>query len=123
MRPSGTPSSVPQCFPCLLNDWIIGTLVPVEIVDGGSRQVRTPLATDPRGVFENRGQELVFMAVIACLAAQPAMGRLHEQGHGIGPPDRRCESPLETARRLSPLKAASHAIDSSWSRESLPGAA
>src|SRR5205809_3090640 len=74
-----------QGLPRLVHDRIVGALVPVEIVDGSSQEVRTPLATDPPGVFQNRGQELVFVAVIARLAAQPAMGGLYELGNDFGP--------------------------------------
>src|SRR5690349_21124419 len=58
------PSDVSQRLSNLPDDGIIGALVAVEIVNGGSQKVRTPLGADPAGVFENRRQELVFVAVV-----------------------------------------------------------
>ena len=52
----------------------------------------TLFRTDPADIFENGGQEFIFVSVVACLAAQPAMGRLHEQRHGGWPLTRQREN-------------------------------
>src|SRR5438876_3818915 len=69
----------PQRFPHLLNDRVIRAPLAMEIVHRGGQKMRTPLRTDPANIFEYRGQELVFVGVVACFATQPAVGCLHEQ--------------------------------------------
>src|SRR2546429_473007 len=67
LSPIGTNAASALVLQRLLNllaDWVIGRLLAVEVVDRGGKQVRLPRRTDTRRVFENRGQELVFVGVI-----------------------------------------------------------
>jgi len=74
---------VPQCLLDVLDDRVIRSLRAVEVVDRGSQEMGLPRRTDQRRILEYRGQKLVFVGVIICFAAQPAMRRLHEHRHEV----------------------------------------
>src|SRR5262249_18810925 len=80
---SGSPG--PQRFASLLDDGVVGAAISVKVMDGSGQQVWAPLRTDPAAALEDGGKEFVLMSVVTGFAAQPAVGRLHEQRHSPRP--------------------------------------
>ena len=68
-----------QGFPRLLDGGVVGTLLTVEKVHRRGQQIRLPLGAGRLRLFENRGQEFVFVGVGARFLAHPTLGCLDVQ--------------------------------------------